>query len=76
VNVFIGPLIHRLVSANNYTVSANLHNSQITTAPAKHFTACYVLTGRSLATASNIRESSVSRAQVLSSQVDSKGGGV
>jgi hypothetical protein len=47
---------------------SNLHNSPITTAPAKPFPACCVFTSRSLATASNSVDSSASRAQVLSSR--------
>jgi hypothetical protein len=43
-----------------------LHNSQITTAPAKLSPACCVFTSRSLATASNSGDSSASRSQVLS----------
>jgi hypothetical protein len=50
----------------NYSANADLHNSQITTAPAEPFPACYVFTSRSLATASNSGDSSASRAQVLS----------
>jgi hypothetical protein len=54
--------LHRHVSTSNYSATANLHNSQITTPPAKHFQS------RSLATASNSGDSSASRAQVPSSQ--------
>jgi hypothetical protein len=57
------------VSTCNYTSTANLHNSQITTAPAKPFPALFVFTSRSLATTSNTRDTSVSRAQDLSSQI-------
>jgi hypothetical protein len=53
---------------SNYNATANLHNSQITTAPAKLFPAFCVFTSSSLATASNSEDSSVSRPQVLSSQ--------
>jgi hypothetical protein len=55
-------------SISNYSAIANLCNSQITTAPAKHFPAYFVFTSRSLATASDNRNSSASRAQVLFSQ--------
>jgi hypothetical protein len=62
------PLIHSpLRNTSNYIATANLHNSQITTAPAKPFPACCVFTNRSLATASNSGDSSASRAQVLAS---------
>jgi hypothetical protein len=57
-----------LGTISNYSATANLHNSQITTALAKHFPACYVLTRRSLATASNREDFSASRSQVLFSQ--------
>jgi hypothetical protein len=59
-------LIHRTTS--NYSATASLHNSQITTAPAKPFLACCVFTSCSLATASNSGDSSASRSQVLASQ--------
>jgi hypothetical protein len=55
----------RLGTTNNYRTAVNLNNSQITTAPAKHFPACYVFSSRSLATASNSGGSSISRIQVL-----------
>jgi hypothetical protein len=51
-----------------YSTTANLHNSQITTAPAKPFPARYIFTSRSVATASNSGVFSASRAQDLSSQ--------
>jgi hypothetical protein len=57
----------RLGTTSNYSATANLHNSQITTAPAKPFPACCVFTSSSLATASNSGDSSASRSQVLSS---------
>jgi hypothetical protein len=66
MNEFIDHLYTRLVS--NYSATANLLNSQITTAPAKSFPACCVFTSLSLETASNSGDSSASRAQVLSSQ--------
>jgi hypothetical protein len=53
---------------SNYTATANLHNSQITTASAKLFQAYCLFTGRSLATVSNSVNSSASRAQVHLSQ--------
>jgi hypothetical protein len=52
----------RLETTSNYSAVANLHNSQLTTAHAKSFSACYVFTSRSLATASNSGDSSASRA--------------
>jgi hypothetical protein len=48
--------------------AGSLHNSQITTAPAKPFPVCCVFASRSLTTASNSGYSSASCAQVLSSQ--------
>jgi hypothetical protein len=50
---------------SNYSATANLHNSQIITAPAKPFPACCAFTSHSLATASKSGNSSASRAQVL-----------
>jgi hypothetical protein len=41
----------RLIGTSNYSATANLHNSQITTATAKPFPACCVFTSRSLAKA-------------------------
>jgi hypothetical protein len=58
----------RLGTTSNYSTIAELHNSQITTAPAKPFPACYAFTSRSLATASNSGDSSASRAHILSLQ--------
>jgi hypothetical protein len=49
-----------LGTTSNYSASANLHNSQITAAPAKPFAACYVFTSCSLATASNSGDFSAS----------------
>jgi hypothetical protein len=63
---FIDQLYITLGTTSNYIAIANLHNSQITTAPAKFFPACCVFIIRSLATASNNGNSSVSRAQILS----------
>jgi hypothetical protein len=68
MNGFIEHLHTWLRTTSNCSATANLHNSQITTAPAKPFPACYVFTGHSLAMASNSGDSSASRAQVLSSQ--------
>jgi hypothetical protein len=68
VNGFIDHLYTRLGTTSNYSATSYLHNSQITTAPAKPFPACCVIISRSLATASNSGDSSASRAQVLSSQ--------
>jgi hypothetical protein len=59
--------ITRLGITSNYRATGNLHYSQITTAPAKPFPACCVLTSRSLATAFNSGNSSASRTQVLRS---------
>jgi hypothetical protein len=57
-----------LGTANNYSPIADIHTLQITTAPAKNFPACCVLTSRFLATACNSEVSSATRAQVLLSQ--------
>jgi hypothetical protein len=69
--VWIGYRIYwpltRLGTTRNYSTTTNLHNSQITTAPAKPFPA-YVFIIRSLVKASNSGDSSDSRDQVLSSQ--------
>jgi hypothetical protein len=67
VNGFIDHLYTPLGTTSNYSATANLHNSQITTAPAKPFLSCCVFISRSLTTASNSGDSSASRAQVLSS---------
>jgi hypothetical protein len=67
----IGSIYHlyiRLRITISYCATANLRNSQITTAPAKYFPACCVFTNRFLVTASNTGDSSASRSQVLSSQ--------
>jgi hypothetical protein len=64
VNRFIDHLYTRLGTKNNYSSTANLHNSQIITTPAK----CAVFTSHSLTTVSNSEGSSASRVQVLSSQ--------
>jgi hypothetical protein len=53
MNWFIDHLCTRLVSTSNYRATANLHDSQITTAPPKHFPASCVFTSRSLTTASS-----------------------
>jgi hypothetical protein len=50
-----------------YSATANLHDSQITTAPVKQFPACCVFTRHFLVTAPNRRNSLASRAQVFSS---------
>jgi hypothetical protein len=67
VNRFSDHLYTRLITTSNCSATDNLQNSQISTAPAKPFPACYVFTSRPKATASNSRNSSASRAQVLSS---------
>jgi hypothetical protein len=61
VNRFTDHLYTRLGTTSNYSATANLHGSQIATA-------CCVFNSRSLATASNIGDSSASRAQIPSSQ--------
>jgi hypothetical protein len=61
-------LLTPLRTTRNYSATAHLHALLFTTATAKPFTACCVLTSRSLATASNSGDSSASRAQVLLSQ--------
>jgi hypothetical protein len=68
VNRFIDHLYAPLGTTSNYRATANLHTLQITTAPAKPFLACCVLTSSSLATDPNSEDSSASRAQVLLSQ--------
>jgi hypothetical protein len=57
---FIAHLYTQLGTTGNYSATANLHNLQITTEPAKTFPACCVFTSRSLVTASNSRDSSAS----------------
>jgi hypothetical protein len=57
--------IHRWLTTNTYSITANLQNSLT---PAKPFAACCVFTSCSLATASNSGNSSASHAEVLSSQ--------
>jgi hypothetical protein len=52
------PLIHTTRNYKQLQHRRYLHNSEITTAPAKPFPACCVFTSRSLATASNSRDSS------------------
>jgi hypothetical protein len=54
-----------LGTTSNYSATANLHNSQITTAPTKPFPACCVFNSRSLASGSNSGDFSVSRAHVI-----------
>jgi hypothetical protein len=68
VNGFVDHLYTPLGITSSYNATANLHNSQITTAPAKPFPACCVFISRFLATASNSGDYSASRSQVLSSQ--------
>jgi hypothetical protein len=58
VNGFIDHLHTQLGTACNYSAIANLHNSQITTAPSEPFIACFVFTSRSLAAASSSGDSS------------------
>jgi hypothetical protein len=61
---FVDHLYTPLGSTGNYSAVANLNNLRITTAPARPFPACYVLTSHSLATASNSGYSSASRPQL------------
>jgi hypothetical protein len=68
MNGFIDHVYTRLGATSNYSATTDLHNSQIRTALAKPFSACYVFASRSLATASSSGEFSASRFQVLSSQ--------
>jgi hypothetical protein len=63
---FIDHLYTRLGTTSNYSASANLHSSQITTAPASSFPACCVSTSRSLVTASNSWDFFSFRSQVPS----------
>jgi hypothetical protein len=49
----IDPLYTPLGIASNYSATFNLHNSQITKAPDKHFPVCYAFTSPFLATASS-----------------------
>jgi hypothetical protein len=53
-----------LGTTSMYGAIANLHTSQITTAPAKPFPACCDSNSRSLATACNSGDSSASRTHV------------
>jgi hypothetical protein len=68
VNGFTNQSYTRFVITSNYRVTANIHNSQITTAPAKSFPACCVFTSRSLAMSYDNGDSSASRAQIRFSQ--------
>jgi hypothetical protein len=61
---FVDHLSTPLGTVNNYSAVAYLDTLQITAAPAKYFPACYALTSRSQATASNSGDSSASRAEV------------
>jgi hypothetical protein len=58
-----------LRTTSNYSPTADLHNSQITTTPLCLFLACCVFNSHSLATASNDGDSSASHAQVLLTQL-------
>jgi hypothetical protein len=55
-------------TTHKYSTTANLRNSQITTAPAKPFPACCAFTSHSQVIASYSGDSSASHAHVLSSQ--------
>jgi hypothetical protein len=68
VNGFIENIYTPLGTTNNYSAVADLHNSQITTTPAKPIFQPAVITSRSLVTAFNSGYSSASRALVLLSQ--------
>jgi hypothetical protein len=68
IGEWIDPLYTPLGTASNHNTIAELHTLQITIAPAKPFPVCCIFTSRSLATASNSGDASVSRAQVLLSQ--------
>jgi hypothetical protein len=57
---FIEHLYTQLVSRSNYSSIADFHTLQITRTTAKSFPACCGFTGRSLVTASNLEDSSVS----------------
>jgi hypothetical protein len=58
-------LLTPLITASSYSAISNLHNSQITTAPVKHFLACCVFNSCSMLAASNSEDSSASGTQVL-----------
>jgi hypothetical protein len=62
---FIDHLYTSLGTTSDDKATANLHNSQITTAPAKPFPACFASTSRSLPSASNSGDSSVSLTHVI-----------
>jgi hypothetical protein len=68
VNVFIDHLYTQLGTKSNYSSTANLHDSQITTASVTSFPAYCVFIRRFLVTASNSGRSSASSAQILSSE--------
>jgi hypothetical protein len=68
VNGFIDHLYTHPSELQAPNAIADFHTSQITTALAKPFPACCVLTSRFLVTASNSGDSSTSLAQVLLSQ--------
>jgi hypothetical protein len=68
VNKFIDHLYRPFGTTCNYSAIANLHTLQNITAVAKHFSGSCVFFSRSLATASNSRDSSASRSRVLSSE--------
>jgi hypothetical protein len=64
------PLITtRFEITSNYSATANLHKSKITTAPDKPFSACCIFSSRFLAMASNSGDALVSRAQALPSPI-------
>jgi hypothetical protein len=65
---FIDQLHTRLGTRSNYRATANLHNSQITTSPAKPLPTCCSFTSSSLETVSNSGDFSASVAQILPSQ--------
>jgi hypothetical protein len=67
VNGFIDHLYTPLGTTRYYGTTVNLHNVQITTAPAEPFPALCVRTSHSMAMVSNSGDSSLSRIQVLPS---------
>jgi hypothetical protein len=68
VNGFTKHLYTRLGSTSNYSATADLHNSQITTAPAKPFSSLLCLHEPFPSNGFNSGDSSASHAQLLSSQ--------
>jgi hypothetical protein len=67
VNGFIYHL-HTRLGSTRHSATPDLHNSQITTSPVKPFPACCAFKSRSLTTACNSWDSTISRAHILFSQ--------